>query len=93
MQQIPPVLDPVLEKRFVRSGKGWKIALADKEVDYAETFSLFFTTRLPNPHFTPELSAKVTVIDFTVTLTGTFGWPQPSARALWAGARDRARPR
>ncbi len=39
-------------------------------MDYAETFRLFCTTRLPNPHFTPELSARVTVIDFTVTQAG-----------------------
>ena len=39
-------------------------------MDYTETFRLFCTTRLPNPHFTPELSARVTVIDFTVTQAG-----------------------
>jgi hypothetical protein len=49
----------------VRKGKSYVLQLADKEVDFCDTFKLFCTTRLPNPHFTPELSAKVTVVDFT----------------------------
>ena len=69
-EDVDPLMDPILEKAIVKQGKGWKIALADKELDYTETFKLFMTSRLPNPHYTPELSAKVTVIDFTVTMKG-----------------------
>jgi hypothetical protein len=43
----------------VKKGKTYVVPLADKEVDFTDTFRLFCTTRLPNPHFTPELSAKV----------------------------------
>ena len=68
IEEDVPLMDPILEKAIVKQGKGWKIALADKELDYTETFKLFMTSRLPNPHYTPELSAKVTVIDFTVTM-------------------------
>lgn len=58
-EELDPVLDPVLEKRLVKKGKTFVLQLADKEVDFADTFRLFCTTRLPNPHFTPELCAKV----------------------------------
>ncbi|KAJ9508838.1 hypothetical protein QJQ45_028152, partial [Haematococcus lacustris] len=56
--------------RVIKKGKTLVVPLADKEVDFTDTFRLFCTTRLPNPHFTPELSAKVTIVDFTVTMTG-----------------------
>lgn len=69
-EELDPLLDPVLERRLVRKGRAVVVQLADKEVDFSDTFKLFVTTRLPNPHFTPELSAKVTVVDFTVTAAG-----------------------
>mmetsp|Transcript_2911 Transcript_2911/g.5238 ORF Transcript_2911/g.5238 Transcript_2911/m.5238 type:complete len:1085 (+) Transcript_2911:1-3255(+) len=69
-EELDPVLDPVLEKLIQKSGRGYKIVLADKEVDFNERFALYMTTRLPNPHFSPEFSAKVTIIDFTVTSKG-----------------------
>merc|ERR1719159_841819 len=46
------------------------ICVSDNNMDYKEKFSLYMTSRLPNPHFSPELSAKCTIIDFTVTLKG-----------------------
>lgn len=69
-EELDPVLDPVLEKRVIRKGRSLLIQLAEKEVDFSETFRMFFTTRLPNPHYSPELSAKTTIVDFTVTLEG-----------------------
>lgn len=45
-------------------------AVVALQVDYTDSFRLFCTTRLPNPHYTPELSAKVTLVDFTVTMAG-----------------------
>jgi dynein heavy chain len=43
------------------------IKLGDQDLDYDEKFRLYMTSRLANPHFSPELAAKTTIIDFTVT--------------------------
>ena len=70
-EELDPILDPILEKLIAVKGKNMTITLSDgKEVDFSESFALFCTTRLPNPHYSPELCAKTTVIDFTVTMTG-----------------------
>lgn len=39
-------------------------------MDFDKNFKMFLTCRLPNPSFSPELSAKTTIIDFTVTQGG-----------------------
>jgi dynein heavy chain, axonemal len=69
-EEIDPMLDPVLEKQIIRKGKTLFINVADQFLEYNPKFSLFFISRLPNPHFSPELQAKTTVIDFTVTMKG-----------------------
>jgi len=42
----------------------------DQDCSYSEEFNLYMTTKLPNPHFIPELYAKCLIIDFTVTMGG-----------------------
>ena len=69
-EEIDPMLDPVMEKRIIQKGRSKFINVADTMMEYSPQFRLFFVTRLPNPYFSPELQAKTTVIDFTVTMLG-----------------------
>lgn len=69
-EEIDPMLDPVLEKQIIRKGSKQFITVSDKVMDYDPNFKLYFISRLPNPKFSPELQAKTTLIDFTVTLKG-----------------------
>jgi dynein heavy chain len=46
------------------------VRIGDKDVDYDKNFKLFMTTKLPNPHYAPEVCAKTSVVDFTVTMKG-----------------------
>lgn len=64
------MLDPLLEKQIIVKGKSKRIKLADQDMDYDDHFRLYMTSRLANPHFSPELAAKTTIIDFTVTQKG-----------------------
>ena len=69
-EELDVLLDPLLEKQYVTKGRKKIIKLGDTEMDFVETFRLFMTSRLGNPHFSPELAAKTTIIDFTVTQLG-----------------------
>jgi len=44
------------------------IKLGDNEVEFSKDFRLFFTTKLANPRYTPEIMGKTMVINYTVTM-------------------------
>jgi dynein heavy chain len=69
-EEVDPLMDPVLEKQVSRNSRIPKLFFNDTECDFNDEFELFLATKLPNPHFIPELYAKCTIIDFTVTIAG-----------------------
>lgn len=68
-EYIDPVIDSVLEKNI--QGTTRKIVrLGDKEVEWDDNFRLFLTSKLANPHYTPEVAGKTMIINYSVTLQG-----------------------
>ncbi|CAI9729216.1 dynein heavy chain 5, axonemal-like [Octopus vulgaris] len=79
-EELDPALDNILEKKMLSklvpitsdsiSKHQCQVKIGDKEVDYDKYFRLYITTKLSNPAYTPEISARSSIIDFTVTLKG-----------------------
>ncbi|CAD7943415.1 unnamed protein product [Amoebophrya sp. A25] len=67
---LDPALEPVLLQNKVKEGSSYIIRLGDKSVNYGDTFRFFMTTTLPNPHYSPETSVKVTLLNFAITPVG-----------------------
>lgn len=70
LDTLDPALDPILNKSFIKRGGSLLIKLADKEVEYNPAFKLYMTTKLPNPSYSPEIFAKVAIVNFAVKEKG-----------------------
>ena len=42
----------------------------DSEIPFNKDFKLMLTSKLKNPHYLPDISIKVNLINFTVTSQG-----------------------
>ena len=43
------------------------LKLGDTVIPYQQGFKMYITTKLPNPHYSPEVATKVTLINFTLS--------------------------
>jgi dynein heavy chain len=82
-QAFDAVMENVLARATIAKGRKLILKLGDKEVDMRcnpdpETgmplggplFRLYLQSKLPNPHYIPEVQAQCTIINFTVTEKG-----------------------
>ncbi len=69
-EELDPTLDPILEKNFISKNGLKYIKIGENDVDYHPSFQLYFTTKLANPKYTPEIMGKTMVINYTVTVNG-----------------------
>ena len=67
METLDPSLDNVLNKSFLKGvGSELQVKIGDDLVTYNPKFMLYITTRMSNPHYTPEISTKVNVVNFSI---------------------------
>lgn len=67
-EELDAALDPVLMRKIYKSGGFWYLALGEKSIEYNPRFKLYLTTKLRNPHYSPEVFNKVTLINSALTL-------------------------
>lgn len=69
-EEMDPTLDNVLNKSLISVGKSYCVKIGEKEIEYDMKFKLYITTRMQNPHYTPEVSTKVAVVNFVAKQEG-----------------------
>jgi len=70
LEEMDPVLEPLLLKQIFKSGGVPCIKMGDSTLEFHNSFRFYITTKLPNPHYLPEVSTKVTLINFMITPAG-----------------------
>ncbi len=69
-EELDPSLERLLDKQIFKQGGVNCIRVGDATVEYSELFRFYITTKLRNPHYLPEVSVKVTLLNFMITPEG-----------------------
>jgi dynein heavy chain, axonemal len=67
---LDPAIEPLLQKQIVKRGASYNIKIGDATIEYDMRFRFYLTTKLRNPHYLPEVSTKVTLLNFMITFEG-----------------------
>nr|KAJ3421411.1 Dynein heavy chain 1, axonemal [Polyrhizophydium stewartii] len=69
-EKLDPALEPVLLRQTFKQGGNTVIKVGDSILPYHDDFKFYITTKLPNPHYSPETSATATLVNFTLAPSG-----------------------
>lgn len=67
VELVDPILNPLLNKEFQKTGGRTLIRIGAEDIDYSPKFMIILTTRNPLARFPPDLCSRVTMVNFTVT--------------------------
>ena len=69
-EEMDPAIEPLLQKQIFKKGNSFNIRIGDSTIEYSKDFKFYITTKLRNPHYMPEVSTKVTLLNFMITYEG-----------------------
>ncbi|KAG2485619.1 hypothetical protein HYH03_015682 [Edaphochlamys debaryana] len=69
-ETLDAALEPLLLKQTFKQGGSEVIKIGDNIIPYHPDFRFYMTTKLRNPHYAPEVSVKVSLLNFFVTPEG-----------------------
>uniref|UniRef100_A0A8C2TBE9 Dynein axonemal heavy chain 7 n=1 Tax=Coturnix japonica TaxID=93934 RepID=A0A8C2TBE9_COTJA len=69
-EELDPILEPLLLKQTFKQSGSICICLGDSTIEYSPEFRFYISTKLRNPHYLPEISVKVTLLNFMITSEG-----------------------
>lgn len=67
VEDIDPILNPILNKELQRTGGRTLVRIGTEDVDYSPKFRIILSTKNPAVRLTPDLCSRVTLVNFTVT--------------------------
>ncbi|KAG5345241.1 DYH1 protein, partial [Acromyrmex charruanus] len=68
--ELETFLDPILARALFSHDEQPSIKIGENIIPYNFDFRLYLTTRLSNPHYTPDTARKVLIVNFTLTAGG-----------------------
>lgn len=69
-EHLDASLNSILNKEIVQADGQMFIKMNDKLLNFNRNFKFYITTKLVNPHFSPEITTKTTLVNFAIKEEG-----------------------
>jgi dynein heavy chain len=69
-EELDPSLEGLLLRNLFKQAGVMCIKLGESVIEYSPDFRFYITTKLPNPHYLPDVSTKVNLLNFMITVEG-----------------------
>lgn len=66
-EYLDPILSQILNKEYKKTGGRVLIELGNQDIDFSKDFKLYLLTRDPSIVIPPHISARTTIVNFSVT--------------------------